>query len=94
MREDEIYLSNRVVSEVYLNMKNIVYYYIFANDKLYCESYFNLDGYEHNLFGAAVVYYTNNVVKVLDKYYYINNKHIKIESDLEFYKYVKVWILK
>jgi hypothetical protein len=94
MRKDDVYFSNNKLSFTYINMKDVAYYYMFVNGKLYCESYINLNGDEHNLFGAALITYEDNTVKVLDKYYYINKKTIKVENDLEFSEYVKGLVLK
>jgi hypothetical protein len=80
------------MSYLYLIIKDVAYYYTFIDNKLYCESYNNVyNRYEHNLCGAAVLYYKDNTIS---KYYYINNAQVDVNNDLEFSKYVKGLILK
>jgi hypothetical protein len=76
---------------VYFNMQNIVYYYVFINNKLYFEEYNTINGDRHNLFGAWSVYYIYNIV---NKYYCINSNHIDVSNDVEFDKYVKSLVLQ
>lgn len=68
------------------------------NDSLEIEyEAFYFDGYLHNTNGAALLhnkYDTNLNSYVKQKEYYIKNKHIKVSSDEEFKKYLKLQNIK